>query len=210
MKMKNLIYRIFGITVLLLTMLFQSCEKLNEMPVSEPYNPKTGKTTVEYLKSIKIDGNYEYDLLASLIVRSGINLTGNTLFAPADINWEKWMTTNKWATVNDIPLTTLILTLNYHIVPGLKKRLDMDLPNVNPQTTVGLDVPSLVDNMAGLKLYVTVTYFGNAGRGLQESVGSKSNAVKVVQVGDIECTDAIVHLYGFINVAAVNQGLLVP
>lgn len=208
--MKTLIYRTLGIMAVLLTFMLQSCEKLNEMPYSEPYNPKTGKTTVDYLNTIVMDGNHEYDLLASLITRSGIDLTGKTIFAPADINWERWMTANKWATVNDIPLATLVLTLKYHIVEGLKKRLDLDLPNQNPQTTVGTDVPSTVVNLAGTTLWVNVTSFGLNGRGLQESVGSKSSAMRLVQVGDIECTDAIVHLYGFIDVAASAQGLLTP
>lgn len=206
---RSIFSRIIGTLFLLALIAVQGCEELNVLPNDGPYDPETGMSTVEYFRSLEWDGRKEYVLLADLIEHSGVSLSGNTLFAPADNNWQSWMNSNGWATVNDVPVQTLADVLMNHMVAGRKKRLDLDLPDVNPQTLEGVDIDSEVTNMAGNTLYVNVNFFGNTGRGYYYRVGTTS-ANKLIMVGDVENTDAVVNLMGFLNDGNQGKGLLLP
>lgn len=197
------------LTIIVVITLF-GCEKLDVTPDLDPdYIQETGMTTVTYLRSLSWDGDQEYDLFADLIERSGVDLNGMTLFAPADNNWENWMSANAYATVADIPVAVIEDAILNHLVDGKKKRLDLDLPDRNPQTLEGSDVPSDIENLAGNMIKVNTSYFGNTGRGLQMTVGT-SSANKLIMVGDVINTDATIHLYGFENTRGSDKGLLIP
>lgn len=179
------------------------------IPDHVDYNPVTGMSTVEYFRSLEWDGDQEYDLLADLVERSGVDLNNKTFFAPADNNWEKWMQDNGWATVVDVPVQEINDALMEHLLEGRFTRLDLDLPDRNPQTLEGTDLDSEVVNMAGNSLFVNVNYFNHNGRGYYYRVGT-SSANKLIMVGDVENTDAIVNLMGFLNDGNQGKGLLLP
>ncbi len=136
----------------------------------------------------------DYDLFIQALERTGLDLSAvngqnNTIFAPGSVTMQRILDSDDtWNTIDDIPVDTLTAILETHILSGRFLREDF---RTNPGT---------YQTLSGQNINVFITNIGDTGRGLNIRVEDA-----LVQTGDLQFTDGVVHTYGTAGTRANNN-----
>ncbi|MGE0020320.1 MAG: fasciclin domain-containing protein [Draconibacterium sp.] len=114
-----------------LVMLLTQCEIQDNFEYQKSANTDINVTAWEYIQSKDILSSMAEAITAAGMESYYSGATSYTFILPDNAAWTKYLSTNQYSSISDIPVETLKKVIGYHIVKDVVNFSDVDLMEIN-------------------------------------------------------------------------------